>query len=239
MKIKNSAVITESDFYSGIGKYAWNLYNLGFFDDIYHLSYNCTNHVFKNHYCQSKSWGVNILTSLYLGGVYKKIVQKFDFVHLSSQSTLHLVRYNRNAVGTIHDFFNFKFIPKYSFFYHWQKKNLNYVKDLKGIVVNSDHIKQEAEEMFKDVEFTRIHLWLDNPNFKVRDRLEARKKLGLDENKIYLLSVSRDVKRKNLDLLPEIMNAVELRNFKEIVRRLDERFVLIRIGSSDSIINKF
>ncbi|MEM4058783.1 MAG: glycosyltransferase, partial [Thermoplasmata archaeon] len=80
---------------------------------------------------------------------------------------------------------------------------------------------------FKNIEFTRIHQWLNNNQFMLRDKNETRKKLGLDNDKIYLLSVSRDVPRKNIDILPKIMN------------KLDERFVLIRIGETNRILNQF
>ncbi|MGC9123349.1 MAG: glycosyltransferase [Thermoplasmata archaeon] len=98
---------------------------------------------------------------------------------------------------------------------------------MKGVIVISDHIKRQLEELFKEVEFTRIHHWIDYKNFKPRDRVLIREKLNLDRKKIYLLNVSRDVPRKNIDLLPKIMN------------NLDDRFILIRIGETNRIIDKF
>lgn len=48
--IKNSAIITDGNLKSGIGRYAWNLFKLGFFENFAHLSYNgksdFDNHVF-------------------------------------------------------------------------------------------------------------------------------------------------------------------------------------------------
>lgn len=225
--IEKSTVISQGDKKSGIGKYAWELYQLGFFENIAHLSFNGLSD-FKNHIYFTKHWGVNTLTSYYIGGPYKKYVRDFEHIHVSSPPLFHLVKYNKNMAGTIHDFIamNNEYAPKISvkrFF----KKNLKFVPKLKGIVVISDHVKLEAEEMFKDVEFKRIHQWVDDNRFTKMDRNDARKKLGLDNDKIYLLNVSRDVPRKNIDILPKIMN------------KLDERFVLIRIGEIDRIINQF
>ncbi|MGC9124143.1 MAG: glycosyltransferase [Thermoplasmata archaeon] len=61
----------------------------------------------------------------------------------------------------------------------------------------------------------------------MRDKLESRIKLGLKEDKIYLLNVGRDVERKNIGLLLKIMN------------ELDERFILIRIGRLNKIYQNF
>jgi glycosyltransferase involved in cell wall biosynthesis len=94
-------------------------------------------------------------------------------------------------------------------------------------VVISDHIKKQAEEMFKDVEFTRIHQWVDSNNFRKREKEIVREKLNLEHDKIYLFNVGRDVPRKNIDLLPKILN------------KLDDRFVLIMIGNFDRIYNNF
>lgn len=223
--IKNSAIITESGLKTGTGKYAWNLYQLGLFEKFAHLSYNA-NSDFKNHIYFTKYWGINTLTSYYIGGPYKKYVKKFDYVHASSQGHFHLIKYNRNMAGTLLDFFAIQYPqPKYA--KKWFEKNLKFLPELKGVVVISDHMKQQAEQMFKDIEFTRIHLWLSNNQFMARNKNEIRKKLGLDNDKIYLLSVGRDSPRKNIDILPKIMN------------KLDERFVLIRIGETKRILNQF
>jgi len=51
--------------------------------------------------------------------------------------------------------------------------------------------------------------------------------LGLKEDKIYLLNVSTDYPQKNIDILLNILN------------KLDERFVLIRIDDRERILPKF
>ncbi len=223
--IPNSIIVTNWDYKSGTGKYAWNLYKLGFFENFLHLSYNCISE-FQNHICFSKRWSVNILTSLYIGGVYKKAVLNKDFVHSAGQDQFHLVRYNKNTVGTLHDLFGFtyskNFLQK-----HFHNKNINFIPKLKGVITISDRVKSEIEKIFPDVDFVRIHHWLDDPNFKIRDKIETRRKLGLNTDKIYLLNVARDAPRKNIDLLPNILN------------KLDERFVLIRIGDTKRILPKF
>ncbi|MGC8663898.1 MAG: glycosyltransferase [Thermoplasmata archaeon] len=223
--LKKSTIITDGNLKSGIGKYAWNLYNLGFFEKFAHLSYNGISD-FENHVFLTKHWGLNTFISYYIGGPYKKYIKDFNYVHASSPVHFHLVKYNKNMVGTIHDFFAIQY-PQTKMINFWFVKNLKFLQKLKGVVVISDHIRQQAEEMFKDIEFIRIHLWIDNDNFKSREKDMVRKKLNLEKEKIYLLNVSRDVPRKNIDLLPKIIN------------KLDERFVLIRIGETDRIIDQF
>ena len=91
--IEKSTVITESDAKSGIGKYAWSLYNLGIFEDFCHLSYNGYSD-FQNHIYFTKRWGINILYSYYFGGSYKKYVKSYKYVHASSLGNFHLIKYN-------------------------------------------------------------------------------------------------------------------------------------------------
>ncbi|MEM3256262.1 MAG: glycosyltransferase, partial [Thermoplasmatales archaeon] len=223
--IEKSVIITGGGLKTGIGRYAWNLYQLGFFEKFADLSYEGISD-FKNHIYFTKHWGINTLTSYYVGGPYKKYIKKFDFVHASSVKHFHLIKYNRNIAGTIHDFLAIQY-PQNKYVKKWFEKNLKFLPLLKGVVVISDYIKQQAEQMFKNMEFTRIHLWVNNNQFMPRNKNEIRKKLGLDINKIYLLSVSQDVPRKNIDILPKIMN------------KLDDRFILIRIGETNRILNQF
>ncbi|MEM3272254.1 MAG: glycosyltransferase [Thermoplasmatales archaeon] len=223
--IEKSVIITDSRLKTGIGRYAWNLYQFGFFEKFAHLSYEGISD-FENHIYFTKHWGINTLTSYYVGGPYKKYVKKFDYVYVSSPSHFHLIKYNKNIAGTIHDFFPIQY-PQTKYVKIWFEKNLKFLPELKGVVVISDYIKQQAEEMFKNIEFTRIHQWVNNNQFMPRNKNEIRKKLGLDNDKIYLLSVSRDVPHKNIDILPKIMN------------KLDDRFILIRIGEINRIINQF
>lgn len=223
--IKKSSIITESIKKSGIGRYAWNLYKLGFFEEICHLSYSGSSD-FEKYIYFSKRWGINTIVSYYFGGPYKKYVKKFQYIHASSPIHFHLVRYNGNMVGTIHDFFPLQY-PHTRALKWWFNKNLKFVPKLKGVVTISNYIKNQAQERYPDIDFTTIHLWIDNDNFKPRDKIESRKKLNLDQEKIYLLNVGRDVPRKNIDLLPKIMN------------KLDERFTLIIIGNYDRIIPYF
>jgi len=223
--IEKSTVITESDAKSGIGKYAWSLYNLGIFEDFCHLSYKGYSD-FQNHIYFTKRWGINTLYSYYFGGPYKKYVKSYKYVHASSPAHFHMIKYNKNISGTIHDFFPIKYSNE-SFVKSWFMKNIKYVPYLQGVITISNHIKKEAEERFKDVEFTTIHHWLDDKNYKPRDKFEVRGKLNLKQDKIYLLNVGRDVPRKNLDLLPKIMN------------KLDDRFILILITNSERLLPYF
>ncbi|MEM3431453.1 MAG: glycosyltransferase, partial [Candidatus Micrarchaeia archaeon] len=66
------------------------------------------------------------------------------------------------------------------------------------------------------------HLWTSD-NFIYRDKTEARKKLSLPLDKIILLNVSSDQPRKNISILPKILN------------KLGDQYYLVRIGPSNKI----
>ncbi|MGC8992401.1 MAG: glycosyltransferase, partial [Thermoplasmata archaeon] len=225
--IKNSLIVSASNLKTGIGRYAWSLYKLGILENFIHFSYNGKSD-FKDYITVSNHWSINTFTSLYLGGSFKKYLKKYNFIHSSATEIFHLYQYNKNMVGTFHDLFPLKYPNNFSYLYRkfWEK-NLKYIVYLKGVITNSNYVKIEAKEKFKDVDFIKIHLWVDNEIFKIRNKLEVREKLNLNKEKIYLLNVSVDRFRKNIDLLPKIMN------------KLDDRFVLIRIGKTDRIYNNF
>ncbi len=223
--IKNSLLISGGNLKSGIGRYAWNLYNLNILENFCHFSYNGKSD-FETYISQTNSWFVNTVISYYFGGIYKKYILKYNFIHAASPSLFHLVKYNKNMVGTIHDLFPLKYEYPYFFKKFWEK-NMKYVIFLRSIITISDYMKFELQEKFKDIEFTRIHHWVDDRVFRIRDKLESRIKLGLKEDKIYLLNVGGNVDRKNISLLPNIMN------------KLDERFILVRIGKSENIYSRF
>ncbi|MGC8980305.1 MAG: glycosyltransferase [Thermoplasmata archaeon] len=97
------------------------------------------------------------------------------------------------------------------------------MQEMRAVIVPSDYIKKMAEERFPYIQFKRIHHFVSD-DFRERDRIEARRMLGLDENKIILLSVSTKEIRKNNALLARVMN------------RLDGDYILLKIGSAEGIV---
>ena len=157
---------------------------------------------------------------------YSNYVKNKSLVHFTSPDWFHLAKYNKNSYGTIHDFFPLTWSdtnPRYNIYFI---NELNYVNKLRKVVVISDYIKKQANELYPNAQIERIHNWTDD-SYKPRDKDEARKKLGLPLDKIILLNVSTDQSRKNIKILPKIMN------------KLDDQFLLIRIGKSEKILKDF
>ncbi|MEM5784808.1 MAG: hypothetical protein QXF15_03670, partial [Candidatus Aenigmatarchaeota archaeon] len=91
---------------SGVGTYSNLLFKLGFFDE---------NSFFKIKNSDDESgysliikydfnpYGLMTYLSTFVKSKYSKIVQKYDFVHVTSPDFFHLSKYNKNMVGTVHD----------------------------------------------------------------------------------------------------------------------------------------
>ncbi|MEM3282082.1 MAG: glycosyltransferase [Candidatus Micrarchaeaceae archaeon] len=214
---------------SGVGTYSNLLFKLGFFDE--KSFFKIKNSDDESGYSLIIKYDFNphgLMTylSTFVESKYSKIVQKYDFVHVTSPDFFHLSKYNKNMVGTVHDIFPLddKISKRaYSVFYRqYFKKELKYLKNLRGIIVNSNHIKHKLELLFPDIDFNVIHLWTSD-NFIYRDKTEARKKLSLPLDKIILLNVSSDQPRKNISILPKILN------------KLGDHYYLVRIGPSNKI----
>ena len=226
-------LVSAFPIFSGVGTYSNLLFKLGFFDDnaLFKIRKNddemgysiIVKYNFNPH-------GLMNYLSINFESKYSRIIKKYDFVHVTSPDFFHLSKYHKNMVGTVHDIFPIDDkISKsaYSIFYrHYFKKELEYMKNLKGVVVDSNHIKKKLLSRYPDINLTVIHIWTDD-NFKIRDKMEARKKLGLPLDKIILLNVSSDQPRKNISILPKIMN------------NLDDQYFLVRIGPSNKIIKNF
>lgn len=158
-----------------------------------------------------------------MGKLFLKDLRRFDFVFLSDQSVFFISKYFNKSSGILHDFF-----PLYNGFEckkyrKWVELNLKYMQEMRAVIVPSDYIKKMAEERFPYIQFKRIHHFVSD-DFRERDRIEARRMLGLDENKIILLSVSTKEIRKNNALLARVMN------------RLDGDYILLKIGSAEGIV---
>ncbi|MEM3289971.1 MAG: hypothetical protein QW046_00380 [Candidatus Micrarchaeaceae archaeon] len=50
-------------------------------------------------------YGLMNYLSTFVESKYIKIVQKYDFVHVTNPDFFHLSKYNKNMVGTVHDIF--------------------------------------------------------------------------------------------------------------------------------------
>lgn len=169
--------------------------------------------------------------SLYFPSQWSRYVKNYELVHFFSPHFFHLVKYNPNATGTVHDLilldrstYNLRDTPVGARFFF--PRVMKFAERLKGVVSVSHSTDRQLRAMFPRVNSRVIHHWTSYA-FKPRDRSEARRQLGLPLEKKILLNVSIDVERKNIDLLPKIVNA------------LDDSFLLVRIGDSHRIESRF
>lgn len=171
------------------------------------------------------------LLSLYLPSRWSRFVGRYDFVHYSSPHFFHLARFNPKVTGTVHDLI---FLEKSTHNPHdtplgagfFFPRVMKYAEKLKGVVTISRVVDQQLRARFPRTNSRVIHHWTSN-EFIPRDKLAARRQLGLPISRKILLNVSIDVVRKNIDILPKIVNA------------LDDSFLLVRIGQSGRIEPKF
>lgn len=243
---KNSFIL-NTDFYcrmsrllvsnfplgTGIGTYSYNLNNLGFFDRHALLKINNTDKengftdVFKYRF---NPHGLRNYASLFIRTSFSDFVKQFDHVHFSSVNSFHFSKFQGNSTGTLHDFFpiedKISRAPYSKAYVHYFKKELSYMKNLKGIIVNSNTVHDKLKTIYPDLEARVIHLWTSK-DFTYRNKIEARTILGLPVDKKILLNVSSAQPRKNITFLPRLM------------KHLNDDFLLVRIGPSEEIRNSF
>jgi glycosyltransferase involved in cell wall biosynthesis len=101
----------------------------------------------------------------------------------------------------------------------YMKMLYNRIKHKSHIITNTNYLKNELIEFGFDGSITPIYLPYSR-HFKrlETDRSELRKKLGLPDGKILVLSVSSTLPRKNLGMVERVMHS------------LGDRYRLVRIG---------
>jgi glycosyltransferase involved in cell wall biosynthesis len=231
--IPNSCLVCAFPAQSGLGRSARNLLRLGFFDEAAFLKfYRHDSEAGYSRVVRSR-WslfgGAGALASRYLPSSWKEYLARFDFVHFQSPHFFHFARLPRGASGMIHDTFFFdragkEDYPRGAEFYF--RHEFEFLGELRGIVTNSVATERDLLADYPNPRSRVIHLWTD-PEFRPRDKLEARRELGLPPEKKILLSVSSENRLKNLELLPPMLN------------ELGPEFLLVRIGSSESIRSRF
>ena len=220
----NSAVISCSPMDTGLGTYSRLLYDLNLFESLVYFrkSSRSDESGYENVVKPRRGfYNFRAFLSIYGISFWKKYIQHYGFSHLTSPEFFHLVRYNHNITGTVHDLQPIDdrlSSSAYSYaFIRYMKKNYDAMGDLKGVVAISNVTAEAIRERLPDVSPVVIHHWTDD-RFIFRERDSARKKLGFDEAVRYILNVSSPEPRKNLALLPEV------------IASLPENFRLIRIG---------
>lgn len=205
------ALINDYPKNTGIGKYAFNLFNeLENKIDI--------EMVFLGERKEKKNIKVlgkgikfpllrKTLNSYY---VYPKIIPKqYDLFHLSNQFISRIAEYNKPSIVSCMDIIPFTLKKDYSIGMRlFLDKAMKSMKKAEKIISISDFTKQELIEKFgiKKEKIKTVYLGYDKKIFKEKNKQKARKKLGLKENKTYLLNVGSEERRKNVE---ELIKAVK------------------------------
>ena len=105
------------------------------------------------------------------------------------------------------------------------------------IISISDFTKRELEEKFwiKKEKIKTVYLGYDKKIFKEKNKKNARKKLGLKENKIYLLNVGSEENRKNVLELIKAVKDLDV----ELIRIGEKRTGTKKLIEKEKIENVF
>jgi glycosyltransferase involved in cell wall biosynthesis len=223
----NSAVISCSPLNTGLGVYSRLLYDLDLFDKL--VFFKKSSGSDESGYLdivkpKPEVYPLRVFFSAHGRSFWKTSIEKFERVHLTSPEFFHLVRYNRNMTGTVHDLQPIgDGISRSAYTYAFRKymqRNYDAMEMLQGIVTISRVTEKVVRENFPFLNPVTIHQWTDG-SFIRRGRVEARKTLNLDSRKKILLNVSSAEPRKNLKILPEIL------------KLLPEEYIILHIGSTE------
>ena len=232
-RIPRSCLVCAFPARTGLGRTAENLFRLGFFEEMAFLKFDRRDPDVGYPRVIRSRWdalgGAGAFASQYFPSAWRQALRSYDFVHFQSPHFFHLAPGVRQATGTVHD--TLFFDPRHRHGYPlgarlYFRNEFKHANQLRGVATDSAQTQREVHSVAPTAPSTVIHLWTDD-RFKIRDRNSAREQLGLPDEPTLLLHVGTDEPRKNLEVLPGILN------------ELGENFLLVRIGRSDRIISQF
>ena len=158
---------------------------------------------------------------------YKLKSDGYDILHYTDPM-IPPVKTHKTSVVTVHDnpaillnsdlyfsnTFNNRLTKKFL------KRNIDRYIDFKNILTNSNYVRKSLLEYGFTGNIETIHLSIDPYFKKLQERDKIRNELGLPDSKTLLLSVSTNVKRKNLNIIEKAM------------KLLPDNFALVRVGES-------
>lgn len=221
--------ITVDSTITGVGKYAYDLYNL--MQDRSSIMQIIFNKKYLDPYYKNPVMGTKYpaLNYAFTGIVYNKTINSLenstDIIHITSQTIKPFFK-KRGTIITIHDAIAFKdeynpktFIDKIKQFY-LKRYTMEYVK-YDNIITVSNYVKNNLIELLNADEnkISVIYPYISDDFFNIEDKTNLSRELNLPENKKLVLSISSDSPRKNLKMVSDIMG------------RLGEDFALVRVGS--------
>ena len=227
--MKDLIIVSQGNQMAGINKYATNTYDaLKDFAELYFIKFRKK----QGHYTVGNTiegrfpYGDSIfnLNSLFPRISYSKFV---DFlrerkangaiIHVSSPHVLKLVPGYDNIV-TIHDVSPFMNFGSDNIEYMITRKFYRHYMKYENILTDSEYLKKIITDMGAEGKVDRIYPYISNNFFPMVGKIRLRKKYGLPQDKKLILSVSSNIARKNLRLLPEMLSF------------LGNEYKLVRIG---------
>ncbi|MGC8558405.1 MAG: glycosyltransferase [Nitrososphaeria archaeon] len=216
-RLQGASVVSVYPPNSGVGTYARRLFNLGLYEELVmfrisgpELGYD---RVIKYRFNPN---GLMSFLSIYIKSRWSSYSSERSLIHITSPDYFHMIKFNPKTYGTVHDIFALQ--SRDLFYRKYFMKEMSFAERLAGIVVPSRFTQKALEDRFPHLRTTVIHNWTGS-EFHPRDMEESRKRLNLPVDKKIVLSVGSDIPRKNLTIIPQI------------VERLGKDFMLIRLGS--------
>jgi len=148
---------------------------------------------------------------------------RYDLYHFQSHVFSSLIKHRRPAIATAIDL-----IPLKGGFYsgtHLEavKRSFQFLKDAEQIIAISQSTKKDLIELLdiNPQKIKVIYLGVNHEIYRMRNKKEAKRTLGLPEDKRILLNVGTENKNKNIKRLIKVFHRLQKR-FKDLM--------LIRVG---------
>lgn len=146
--------------------------------------------------------------------LYKK-KKDGNIIHVASPHVLPIFSEVAEVV-TIHDVYPFVSRDFFNIENFYLKKSFKKYFQVENILTNSLHQKSLLQQFGIGAKVTMVYPYVNPVFHQIKDKIYLRKKLGLPLNKKLLLSISTNIKRKNLGILPDILS--ELGNEYKLIR---------------------
>lgn len=215
---------------SGVGKYSFKIMSA-----YKKFGKNADMIYFENRFSAKSAGGVRILKSPYKLPVFraacnnyfyfpKKLPEGYDLYHVTNETIARCCKFAKPSVVTCADMFTHFDKRAYDPFTTFLiRKHMECMKYAKKIIAISNSTKKDIIK-YLNIPEDRIEVTLlgvDHSVFMERDKIEARKNLGLPENGKFVLHVGVDHPRKNIATL--------LKVFYEVNKKIPDAR-LVRVG---------
>lgn len=225
--VPSSALISAFSPHTGVGQTTATLFALGLLEE--HLLFRIRRGVSDEGYTRSVSGllgagGADAPLSMVFGGKWGRAIENYDFVQFGSPHFFHLADRAPHSAGIVFDLlWEDPRVTDLSPQLRWyMRREMKHLGKLNGVVTISKPVDEEVHRLYPGIPTNVIECW-SSDDVVPRAKQPCRKLLGLPPEKTLLLSVGTAAVRKNLALLPEVLEL------------LGEDTVLVRIGPSEAL----